>query len=51
MDRFRALADEEKQEEFKNALTVFVRTYAFLAQIMPFSDVELEKFYASPDIY
>ncbi|MGB3061053.1 MAG: type I restriction endonuclease [Anaerolineae bacterium] len=46
VDRFRALADEDQQEEFKNALTVFVRTYSFLAQIMPFSDVELEKFYA-----
>ena len=46
VDRFRALADEEQKEEFKNALTVFVRTYAFLAQIMPFSDVDLEKFYA-----
>lgn len=46
VDRFRALADDEQKEEFKNALTVFVRTYAFLAQIMPFSDVALEKFYA-----
>lgn len=46
VDRFRALADEEQQEEFKNALTVFVRTYSFLAQIMPFSDADLEKFYA-----
>ncbi len=46
VDRFCALADEDQQEEFKNALTVFVRTYSFLAQIMPFADVELEKFYA-----
>lgn len=46
VDRFRALADDEKKEDFKNTLKVFVRTYAFLAQIMPFSDVELEKFYA-----
>lgn len=46
VDRYRALAGDEQKEEFKNALTVFVRTYAFLAQIMPFSDVDLEKFYA-----
>ncbi|MBN1536523.1 MAG: type I restriction endonuclease subunit R [Anaerolineales bacterium] len=46
VDRFRVLADDEQKEEFKNTLTVFVRTYAFLAQIMPFSDVGLEKFYA-----
>ncbi|MBE2200020.1 MAG: type I restriction endonuclease subunit R [Anaerolinea sp.] len=43
--RFRAL-DEEQQDDCQNALTVFVRLYAFLAQIMPFADVELEKFYA-----
>ncbi len=45
VERFRGLA-EEKQEDFKNTLTVFVCLYAFLAQIMPFSDAELEKYYA-----
>lgn len=45
IDRFNNL-EEEKQEEFRTTLTAFVRTYAFLAQIMPFSDVELEKLYA-----
>ena len=40
------MPDDEQKEDFKNTLTVFVRTYAFLAQIMPFGDVELEKFYA-----
>lgn len=44
-DRFRGL-DEEQQDEFKNALGTFIRLYAFLAQIMPFSDIDLEKFYA-----
>jgi type I restriction enzyme, R subunit len=43
--RFRAL-DDEQQDDCQNALTVFVRLYAFMAQIMPFADVELEKFYA-----
>ncbi len=46
VDRYRALADDEQRENFKNALVVFLRTYAFLAQIMPFGDVDLEKFYA-----
>ncbi len=46
VDRYRALAEESQQEEFKNSLAVFVRLYAFLAQIMPFSDIDLEKLYA-----
>ncbi len=45
VDRFKALPEKE-QEDFRNALVSFVRTYAFLAQIMPFSDAELEKMYA-----
>lgn len=44
-DRFKGL-EEEQQDEFKNALGTFIRLYVFLAQIMPFTDVALEKFYA-----
>jgi type I restriction enzyme R subunit len=44
-DRFKAL-EEPKQDEFKKALTSFVRLYSFLSQILPFQDVELEKLYA-----
>jgi type I restriction enzyme, R subunit len=44
-DRFKGLS-EEQQDEFKNTLITFIRLYAFLAQIMPFSDETLEKFYA-----
>lgn len=44
-DRFKGL-DEEQQDAFKNTLGAFIRLYAFLAQIMPFADEELEKFYA-----
>jgi type I restriction enzyme, R subunit len=44
-DRFIGL-DEEQQDEFKNTLGTFIRLYAFLSQIMPFADEELEKFYA-----
>jgi type I restriction enzyme, R subunit len=43
-DRFTGL-EEEQQDDFKNTLT-FIRLYAFLSQIMPFADEELEKFYA-----
>jgi type I restriction enzyme R subunit len=45
VDRYKCLDGEEKQDDFKHTLTVFVRLYAFLSQIMPFSDIELEKFY------
>jgi type I restriction enzyme, R subunit len=44
-DRFKGL-NEEQQDEFKHTLVAFIRLYAFLAQIMPFADAELEKFYA-----
>ncbi len=39
------LGNEVTQENFKNTLQVFNRTYSFLTQIMPFSDVELEKLF------
>ncbi len=44
VDRYEARTEDE-QEEFKNALGAFVRLYAFLSQIMPFSDPDLEKLY------
>ena len=44
VDRFKAL-DEEKQDEFRNALTGYVRLYGFLSQVMPFADADLEKLY------
>jgi len=46
VERFKAIENEEHQDDFQNTLGVFVRLYAFLAQIMPFQDIELEKFYA-----
>jgi type I restriction enzyme R subunit len=45
IDRYNGLGSEEAQDDFKHALAVFVRLYAFLSQIMPFDDIELEKFY------
>lgn len=46
VDRFRAIEEEDKQEEFKKGLRSWTNLYAFLAQIMPFVDPEFEKFYA-----
>lgn len=45
VDRYKGLEDE-KQDEFKRQLTQWVRLYSFLSQIVPFQDVELEKFFA-----
>ncbi|MBN7816254.1 type I restriction endonuclease subunit R [Algoriphagus pacificus] len=46
VDRYRAIQEEEKKEEFKKAIRTWTNLYSFLAQIMPFKDVEFEKFYA-----
>jgi type I restriction enzyme R subunit len=46
VDRYRHLETEDKKEDYKHTLTVFVRLYAFLSQIMPFGDVDLERLYA-----
>lgn len=46
VDRFKAIAEEEKQDEFKKSLRSWTNLYAFLSQIMPFIDSEFEKFYA-----
>lgn len=46
VDRYRAIKEEEKQDEFKKGLRSWTNLYAFLSQIMPFTDTEFEKFYA-----
>lgn len=46
VDCYNALEKPEDREDLKHTLTAFLRLYAFLAQIMPFQDIELEKFYA-----
>ncbi|WP_022836388.1 type I restriction endonuclease subunit R [Salisaeta longa] len=38
-------ATEEEQYDVRQHLGTFVRLYAFLAQVVPFEDVELEKLY------
>ena len=45
VERFKEL-DEDEQHDFRGELSDYVRLYSFLAQILPFSDVELEKLYA-----
>jgi len=39
-------ATEDEQADFRQHLGKFVRLYAFLAQVVPFDDNELEKLYA-----
>jgi len=52
VERFKALPKDTgdivgipNQDDFKNTLQTFCRTYSFLTQIMPFSDVDLEKLF------
>ncbi len=44
IERFRAL-DPEKQESFRGKILDYVRKYAFLSQILTFTDTGLEKLY------
>lgn len=46
VERFKALDDEDEQEAFKAKLVSFRNLYAFLAQIIPYQDSDLEKLYA-----
>jgi type I restriction enzyme R subunit len=45
VERFTAL-EEEKQDLFRGKSGAFRKLYAFLSQIIPYGDSELEKFYA-----
>lgn len=45
MERFKNL-DEMDQLEFRDAARRFVRLYAFLGQILPYTDARAEKYYA-----
>jgi type I restriction enzyme R subunit len=44
-DRFEELADDEEKEVFRGTVREFVRLYAFLSQILPYQDAELERLY------
>ncbi|NUO10408.1 MAG: type I restriction endonuclease subunit R [Candidatus Brocadia sp.] len=43
--RFQEDSDAERREKFRAMLKAYVRVYAFLSQIISFSDAELEKLY------
>ncbi len=44
VERFKALGDEER-EQFRHDLDAYTRAYAFLAQIVTWTDTDLEKLY------
>jgi type I restriction enzyme, R subunit len=44
VDRF-GLLDEDSQEDFRQALKSYVRAYSFLAQVMPWTERDLESLY------
>jgi type I restriction enzyme, R subunit len=46
VDRFRGMADSEKQQAFWDKLNGYVKMYAFLSQIIPYGDPELEMLYS-----
>ena len=45
VQRFRE-REEEEQEEFRGQLTAYRNLYAFLSQIIPYQDTDLERLYA-----
>ena len=46
VDRFKAMDDEEHREAFRGKLAGYVRGYAFLSQIVPYADPDLEMLYS-----
>lgn len=46
VDRFNAIGDEDKRIEFREKLSGYVKLYAFLSQIIPYADPELEMLYS-----
>ncbi len=46
VDRFRTIEKADEQDEFKKSLRTWTNLYSFLAQVMPFTEPEFEKFYA-----
>jgi type I restriction enzyme, R subunit len=46
VDRFKAIDDEDKRTEFRDRLSGYVKIYAFLSQIIPYADAELEMLYS-----
>ena len=46
VDRFRSIEDEDKRQAFRDKLNGYVKLYAFLSQIIPYADRDLEMLYS-----
>lgn len=46
VDRFRAITDEDARQAFRDKLSSYVKVYAFLSQIIPYADPDLEMLYS-----
>jgi len=46
VDRFRNIEDEDKRQAFRDKLNGYVKLYAFLSQIIPYADRDLEMLYS-----
>jgi len=46
VDRFKDIQDEAARQEFRDKLNGYVKAYAFLSQIIPYTDPELEMLYS-----
>ena len=46
VDRFKAIKDDQQRLAFRERLTTYVQLYAFLSQIVPYSDPDLEMLYS-----
>ena len=46
VDRFRAIPEDDKRQAVRDRLGAYVRIYAFLSQIIPYADSELEMLYS-----
>ncbi len=46
VDRFKAIAEDELRDAFREKLGGYVRMYLFLSQILPYGDADLEKLYS-----
>lgn len=46
VDRFKAMTDDTKRQEFREKLNGYVNVYSFMSQIMPYADPMLEMLYS-----
>ncbi len=46
VDRFAGIEEDDEREKFREKLSGFVRTYAYLSQILPYTDHEQEMLYS-----